>query len=78
MTDRVAEVFAFTLNVDRECISDETAPHNTPQWDSLAAMHLAIAIQEEFAVKLTTRDILAMRSVALVKQVLRQRGVADV
>ena len=78
LTDRVAEVFASTLRIGRELISDETAPHNTPQWDSVAAIELALAIQDEFGLKLSTRDILAMRSVALVKQVLRSKGIADV
>jgi acyl carrier protein len=76
--DRVVEVFASTLKLDRAAISDETAPDNTPEWDSIAAMDLALAIQDEFGVKLGTRDILAMRSVGLVKKVLRAKGIADV
>jgi len=44
----------------------------------LAAMDLAMAIQDEFGVKLTTRDIMAMRSVGLVRKVLRAKGIADV
>jgi len=76
--DRVAEVFASTLKIGKDLISDETAPDNTPQWDSLAAMDLAMAIQDEFGVKLTTRDIMAMRSVGLVRKVLRAKGIADV
>jgi len=76
--DRVAEVFASTLKIERSLISDDTAPDNTPQWDSLAAMDLALAIQDEFGVKLATRDILAMRSVGLVKKVLLSKGIDDV
>jgi acyl carrier protein len=76
--DRVVEVFASTLKLDRAAISDETAPDNTPEWDSVAAMDLALAIQDEFTVKLSTRDILAMRTVGLVRKVLRSKGVADV
>jgi acyl carrier protein len=76
--DRVVEVFASTLKLDRSAISDATAPDNTPEWDSVAAMDLALAIQDEFGLKLGTRDIMAMRSVGLVKQVLRAKGIADV
>jgi len=75
--DRVAEVFASTLKIEKNLISDDTAPDDTPQRDSLAAMDLALAIEDEFGVKLTTRDILAMRSVGLVKKVLRSKGIDD-
>ena len=75
--DRVAEVFASTLKIEKNLISDDTAPDDTPQRYSLAAMDLALAIEDEFGVKLTTRDILAMRSGGLVKKVLRSKGIDD-
>ena len=74
MSDRVAAVFSTVLKVPPDSISDETSPENTPQWDSLSAIDLVLAIEDEFQIKLTTREIVAMRNVALVKQVLRSKG----
>lgn len=78
MPDRVSQVFADVLQVPLEQISDRTSPDNTPQWDSLSAMNLVLALEDEFDLKLSTKEIVAMRSVAIVKRVLRERGAADV
>lgn len=74
----VAKVFAEVLGVPVDSISDETSPKNTPQWDSLQAMNLVVALQAAFKVKLSTREILSMRTVGLVRKVLRAKGIADV
>jgi len=44
----------------------------------LQAMNLVVALEEAFAVKLSTREIVSMRSVALVRKVLRAKGISDV
>jgi acyl carrier protein len=78
MTGRVERVFADVLRIPIETINGESSPENTPRWDSTSAIDLALAIEDEFDVKLTTKEITAMRSVALVKKILGQKGVADV
>lgn len=75
MTDPVHRVFAETLNVPVERITDETAPDNTTEWDSLKAMDLVAAIEEAFSVELTTAEIMAMRSVGRARAVLQKKGV---
>ncbi|HTZ37733.1 MAG TPA: acyl carrier protein [Stellaceae bacterium] len=77
MTVRVAKVFADVLRVPAESITDETSPDNTPQWDSMAAMNLVVALEDEFDVRLSTAEIVAMRNVAIVRKVLKTKGVAD-
>jgi acyl carrier protein len=77
MTTRVAEVFAEVLGISPAQITDETSPDNTPQWDSMAAMNLVVAIEDEFDVRLSTAEIVSMRNVAIVKKVLTSKGVAD-
>jgi acyl carrier protein len=77
MTARVAKVFSDVLRISPEQITDETSPDNTPQWDSMAAMTLVVAIEDEFDVRLSTAEIVSMRNVAIVKKVLRTKGVAD-
>jgi acyl carrier protein len=77
MTSRVAQVLAEVLGLSAEQITDETSPDNTSQWDSMAAMNLVVAIEDEFDVRLSTAEIVSLRSVAIVKKVLIARGVAD-
>jgi len=77
MTTRVAKVFSEVLGVSPSQITDETSPDNTPQWDSMAAMNLVVAIEDEFDVRLSTAEIVSMRNVAIVRKVLTTKGVAD-
>jgi acyl carrier protein len=74
---RVAKVFSEVLGLPPDMITDVTSPDNTPQWDSMAAMNLVVAIEDEFDVRLTTAEIVSMRNVAIVKKVLSAKGVAD-
>lgn len=78
MTSRVIQVVAEVLGISAEQITDDVSPDNTSQWDSMAAMNLVVAIEDEFDVRLSTAEIVSMRSVAIVKQMLSAKGVAGV
>ena len=78
MPGRVEKIFAEVLRMPAEAINDNSSPDNTPRWDSTSAIDLTLAIEDEFNVKLTTKEITAMRSVALVKKILTNKGVVDV
>ena len=75
MTDRLIDLFADELMVDAWTLSDESNPDNTEQWDSLAAMRLVAAIEECFVVRLSTAEIMKMRSIGIVRSVLAGKGV---
>jgi acyl carrier protein len=77
MKMRVEKVFSEVLGLPPDMITDDTSPDNTPQWDSMAAMNLVVAIEDEFDVRLSTAEIVSMRNVAIVKKVLTSKGVAD-
>ena len=74
---RVARVFSNVLNIPVDQVSDSTSPENTPQWDSMAAMNLALALEDEFDVRLSTKEIVSMRTVAIVRRVLNAKGVQN-
>ena len=78
MSDPIIKVFSEVLSIPSEQISDQTSPENTPAWDSLQAMNLVVAIEESFSVKFSTKEIVSMRTVGLVRQVLRDKGAAGV
>jgi len=75
MTDHLLDVFAVGLNTTIDRLSDETSPDNNSAWDSLAAMELVMLIEERFETKLSTRDIMKMRSIGAARDVLRAKGV---
>lgn len=78
MSDRLLEVFADGLGVPVEQLSDDTNPDNTSEWDSLAAMQLVSLLEDTFAVRLKTSDIMRMRSIGIARDVLRRKGVEGI
>ena len=76
--DRLRALFAEVLGLPPDRVTDATSPDTTSEWDSLAAMNLVAALEDTFGVELTTTDIMRMRSVGIVREVLRAKGVADV
>jgi len=73
--DSVRDIFAEVLGIPSDTIHDDTSPENTPKWDSLQAMNLVVALEEAFNVRLSTKEILSMRTVGLVRKVLKDKGV---
>jgi acyl carrier protein len=78
MSNRIEKTFSDILGVPEEKINDDSSPENTPEWDSLQAMNLVTALEEAFDVRLSTKEIVSMRTVGLVRKVLRAKGVQDV
>lgn len=76
--DRLTDIVAATLKIPADTVDDGVAPENTPSWDSLAAMELVSQIEDAFSVSLTTREIMRMRNVGLIREALRARGVVGV
>jgi len=78
MPGQVEKIFAEVLHIPAETISESTSPDNTPKWDSTSAIDLTLAIEDAFGVKFTTKEIVAMRSVAMVKKILATKGISNV
>jgi acyl carrier protein len=76
--DPLVQVFARVLKLPVESIDDGISPNNTSTWDSLAAMELVAEIEGTFAVQLTTREIMKMRSLGMARDTLRAKGVIGV
>ena len=73
MTDKIIEVFSETLEIDPERVQESSSPDTIREWDSLAGMKLVVSIEETFGVKLSTREILSMRSIETIRSVLRKK-----
>jgi acyl carrier protein len=78
MPDRLTTLFADVLDLDAAELTDATSQANTPAWDSLASINLTVAIEEEFGVKLGTKDVLAMTSIGAARVVLQDHAARGV
>lgn len=76
--DIVLKLFCETLELPLDELSDDTSPENTSKWDSRRSMELVALIEETFDVELTTKEIMKMRSIGIVREVLRSKGVEGI
>lgn len=76
--DPVIRVFSETLGIPAEELSDDTSPETTSKWDSRRSMELVALVEETFDVELTTKEIMKMRSIGIVREVLRAKGVEGI
>lgn len=74
--DRLTDIIVEVLRVPRAQIVDTLDMEATSTWDSLSHMQLIAAIEEEFGIELDADEIVAMRSVANIRDVLRAKAVA--
>lgn len=75
MSDRLVQLFAQGLGIDTAHLSDQSSPETVEQWDSLAATRIIAALESEFDVRLSTKEILQMRTIGGAREVLRGKGV---
>lgn len=75
MSDRLTELFADELSVEVAELNDDSSPDSVESWDSLAAMRLVAAIETTFSVRLSTKEIMKMRSIGLAREVLKGKNV---
>jgi acyl carrier protein len=72
----LAQVFAESLMVDPAVVVDDLAYQSIKEWDSVAHMVLVTALEDNFDIMLDTDDIIAMSSVARVREILAKYDVA--
>jgi acyl carrier protein len=76
--DMLIALFAECLNVPDERLTEDSSPDTIAEWDSLAAMALVAAIEEQFDIRLSTREIMSMRTIAITREVLKRKGVSEI
>jgi len=72
MEDKIKKIMADVFLVDISAITEDTAPDNLTQWDSLAQLNLTTAIEEELGIELTEEQIIEMMNFKLVIEVVNE------
>jgi acyl carrier protein len=76
--DQLIDVFSECLKVPSSQLNDSSSPDTVAGWDSLAAMNLVVALEERFSIKLSTREVMKMRTIGIARDVLKSKGVLGV
>ncbi len=73
---KLKTIMSDVLGVSIDDINDETSMKSLKKWDSLRHMDLVLAIEESFELpRLSMDDIVAMISVASIKEILQAKGI---
>ncbi|PSP14967.1 MAG: acyl carrier protein [Cyanobacteria bacterium SW_11_48_12] len=75
--DKIRETMAELLEVDEEIITDDFNPDHTDTWDSLNNLKMITALEEEFNISLTMKEINSMVNFASIKNVVSSKHVTS-
>jgi acyl carrier protein len=73
--DHVRRIVAGVMDIDVAEVSLLTDAHELPNWDSMGTIHLALALEGDFGVVLTTDEIADLQSVRAVAELLHAKGI---
>ena len=69
------ELIAAVLGVDQSDITDSTSAADLPAWDSLAQLSLVSAVEENYAITMTSAEMRVASSVMALRSILAVRGI---
>lgn len=72
---KLREIFAESLGIDEEKVTDNLQYNSIEEWDSIAHMALIAAIDDGFDIMMDTEDVIDLSSFAKAKEILVKYGV---
>lgn len=77
MEQKLKKIFTNILNLNEDEISNESSMKTLRSWDSQKHIEIIMSIEEEFGIpQLSMDEIVEMTSVAEIKRILRNKGIA--
>jgi acyl carrier protein len=73
ITDRVYAIFAEELALDAETVTLDLSYNSIPEWDSIAHMHVVMALEEAFGINFTDAEIPELTTVSKVVAAVERR-----
>ena len=75
INDDFIKVFTLVFDITPDKINIDLTQNDVMKWDSLSQMHLIVALEEAFNIKLELEEIVTMNSVKAIADVLGKKGV---
>lgn len=73
--DRLINVVADVFNLPVSEISDSSSQDTIEKWDSLGLINLVSELETTFSVQFELADIAVMKNVAIIREILKDKGV---
>ena len=61
--NKLTEIFADTLDLEKVTLSRETTADDIEEWDSLTHIQLIVAIEKYFKIRFTSREVQSWKNV---------------
>ena len=71
--DKIKEIFVEVLKLENEEYTDSLSYLDYDPWDSVTHMKIVAKIEQAFDIELEMRDIIAMETVAKVKEIVAKQ-----
>jgi acyl carrier protein len=72
--EKVKQVFGAVFDVDPTKVKLDWTPDTVKNWDSLRHMNFILALEEEFGMMFSDDEIVAMRNLAVVLDILGKKA----
>lgn len=73
--DRLRRAMAAALGIDEGSVQPASKQGSVGAWDSLGQVHLMVAVEEEFDIRLEVEDFAKLTSVQDILEHLRAQGI---
>lgn len=73
MNEQVFEIAAGIFGIPANQLNQASSPSNTPEWTSLKQMNLIVALEREFSISFSVKDIVEMENMALIIEILKEK-----
>jgi acyl carrier protein len=71
---KVQSIFREFFDDPTLLVTPATSPSILPEWDSVAQVHIVLAVEEAFDIRFTTDEVAKVHSVADILRVLDSRA----
>ena len=75
MVSALEDILERLFQVPKNQISNELGQENLESWDSMTHLLLITELEETYKIRLTDNEILKMKTVGTIKQILTKHGV---
>jgi acyl carrier protein len=75
LKERVFRIISQLMNVPFEQVNERSSPENLESWDSFQHMNLILALEDEFKIRFTDEEIVAMGDAGVILTALQNKGV---
>jgi len=71
--DKIKSIMALVFNIKKNKIKDNSSPDNIEVWDSIKHMNLIIALESEFKITFSNKEIGEMINFKIINLILNQK-----